>query len=124
MEKLLEYIYTGKVEIQKCETKDFKQAARILKLNTIRIDANFNKMLEEMVDSKPMEIIWTNRGETFAESFKELYHKQENCDAILEIGNMDLKAHRIVLSACSEFFKCFFNEGSFSCEYEFSLEFI
>lgn len=119
MNKLLDYIYCGEIELQKSEVKDFKQAVRCLEVHPNLTVAGIDQMMEET--NQPIKINWSKRGETFAETFKKLYQKQEDCDTILEIGNMELKAHRIVLSACSEFFKRLFNDGMFLGIHEFNL---
>lgn len=115
MKKFLDYIYCGEVDIQKSEVKDFKQAVRCLEVHPNLFDADIDQILKDI--NQPIKLKWSNRGKTFAESFKELYRLQEDCDATLVIGNIEFKAHRVALSACSAFFKRLFNKG-LACEYE------
>lgn len=101
MKKVLEYIYCGKVEISgEAETKDFFRATQALQIHTNANDVNIDEILAKNLK----EVIWSNRGATFASSFKLLYELQDGCDVTLGIGDMELKAHRIALSASSVFF--------------------
>ncbi|XP_076018582.1 kelch-like protein 10 [Genypterus blacodes] len=44
--------------------------------------------------------------------FNELRLKEELCDAVIRVQNEDFHIHRIILSGCSEYFRCLFTRWS------------
>lgn len=105
MEKILEYVYYGTVNVCKWEMKKFCNVLSrlgISKFHDYEIKGYTKKMKTK--DEKA-EMVFRNRGYLIAEGFQQMFCDDRWFDITIEVDSLTFGAHRIALSAGSLYFK-------------------
>lgn len=111
MAKILEYVYYGSVHVVKAELTKFCNVVNQLDIATFtKKDIKFF-LKNVKTDKQTSEFVYHNRGELFADGFKELLIEDRMFDVTFDVlddegvGGMPIQGHRIALSVGSLYFK-------------------
>lgn len=111
MQKLLAFIYYGEVRVERVDVPAFLKAADSLEIALLQGIEEF--VMKNIHPTLPSEFDNNRRGDVLADGFQALFEKKKHFDVTLVVkgkrGQKRIKAHRSVLSVCSEYFRDLLN---------------
>lgn len=105
MKKILDFIYKGSVHVCKSEIKKFCDVSTQLGISTFYEHEikKYKKLLN--APNETLEMVYRGRGRLLADGFKQMFIDSRWFDIKIEADGTPFAAHRIALSAGSEFFE-------------------
>lgn len=86
---------------------------------SFELDRRKSLKRSKMVDTQHFCLRWNNYQSSITSAFENLRDDEDFVDVTLACDGRSLKAHRVVLSACSPYFRELLKVGGRNCYYQF-----